>query len=459
MYTKRLWQWVPWAVNRAMFAAGVALSWKCREIILPAYVLAALWMALVPLPAPASADTGRVDMQHIVLVSHFREGSFVVNRTLDSVNRAARMCRHPVRVIHACEEKSNIRRGLVKTVAMPDVAAYERRIHPANTPGENAGLGSNLRYAIAAEILSREERRAKGTLRDSPHVMVTKLDGNAVVPESYLLDLESAWFLEDLSPNVSFQPFIREHGMQEDDLAHWTLKASTLGNVTLNEFTFQFLNALSPGFHSSYSMPLSMIEAAGSWDPLLVQEDQLMGQRAALALPMFRRNAIIDLPMAGFRKILLNTTVYNAPVLSFQDLSAQGIRCMLHGWKANDSILSQAMRVSVSKTLTSLPLKYFVVPSACLGVNPVAVYLLAPSQFHLSALFFGTCVYLVFRRLPEDREPRTPAGKALFRLQRLAMIVLSQTMSASYVAISNIIFALHPPTSSGIEHYHTTSTM
>lgn len=441
------WRWTPWAVNRAVFAAGLALSWKCREVVLPVLVLAALWTALVPLPTPASTNTGAADMRHIVLVSHFQEGSFVVNRTLEAVNRAAGRCRHPVRVIHACEEKSNISEGLFETVAMPDVAGYERRIHPANASGENAGLSSNLRYAIAGEILCREQLRAKRSLQGSPDVMVTKLDGNAVVPENYLLDLESAWFLEGMSPEVSFQPFIREHGMQEDGLRHWMLKAFTLGNCITNEFTMRIIHSASPCFHSTYSMPLATIEAAGSWDPMLVQEDQLMAQRAALALPML-----------GFRRLMLNSTVYNAPPLSFQDFSAQGNRCVSHGWRANDWVTSRAMRLSLPRLFAFLPFKYILATCVSVAGSPVCVYFLSPPQLSQSALLSAIFVYLAFRRLPEDREPKTPTGGALFRLQSLATLALSHTIWASITACGLVLTSLLPPVA-GKTHYHTTGTM
>ena len=432
-------RWVPWAINRTFFAASVLLAWECRNAVTPAMVLASLWVVLNPLRSPDSIDTGAAKMQHIVLVSHFQEGSFVVNRTLDAVNRAAKRCTHPVRVIHACEEKSNIARGLFEPVAMPNVSGYDRRVHPSNRPGENAGLGSNLRYAMSEEV--RSMGRQRGSARDAPRVMVTKLDGNAVVPDDYLLHLESAWSREGLSSTVCFQPLISENGMHEDSQQPWTLRAFAAGNPTLNEFVFRFVRTSSPYFHSTYSMPLEMIRAAGSWDPLLVQEDQLMAQRTALALP-------------SFKKVILGVSVYNAPPLSWKDFRAQGQRCLYHGWVANDRTLARAMRVSTPKAITLLPFGYPASVIAIFLCNPAIVHIFSPLHTLQSMIITGASVLISYRRSPEAR-----SETLLSTLQKLALIAASQTVLSIGMLIAIVTNGLRPPPATSFARYHTTSTM
>jgi len=249
--------------------------------------------------------------RHIVLVSHYKEDFTLVSRTLSAIDAGAALAEWPVIIVHAVEEDSRMQaeRWDMTAIPMSNIDKYAIAVHEHGLAGERAGLGSNLRNAVR-HICEEMDVAIEGTL-------VTKIDGNAVLGRAFFKVLEADWAACGHSQNVAFQPMIHEAGHEE-----W----EQLG--LLNRFAAYFGSMIHPvptilfpgsGFHSSFCMPLRMILNAGSWDPWLIQEDNLMCQRAVLG-----NHGDVSVQ-------LLRSSIYNAPTLTVHDYVQQYHRCVVHG--------------------------------------------------------------------------------------------------------------------------------
>uniref|UniRef100_A0A6U9HIW4 Glycosyltransferase 2-like domain-containing protein n=1 Tax=Zooxanthella nutricula TaxID=1333877 RepID=A0A6U9HIW4_9DINO len=253
--------------------------------------------------------------RHVLLMSHYKEDRGMFDRLLNSVYDAQKNAKWEVTVVIAAEEGSlMITESWDQTALSPDPQSLPVHVavHPKNQPGERAGLGSNLRHAINF-IMTETSLPVSGT-------MVTKVDGNCWIPPHFFSQLESAW--SSMDDNVCFQTSLIELDPRfgEYQECHLFLKpfarfASVLHIMATHVFYLC-------GFHSSFCMPLQMICRAGSWDPWMIQEDNLMLYRAALSSE------------GRLRCHLLRASVYNAPCLTWDDVIKQRMRCLTHGWLA-----------------------------------------------------------------------------------------------------------------------------
>ena len=263
-----------------------------------------------PSERPQPSDSAK---QHVVLVSHHRESHFIAERTLRALDAGASRAAWPVAVVHAVEADAPLKaQGWDLSSATGNLRPYLVAVHERGVPGERPGLGSNLRNAVRF-VVEESSIPVRGT-------MLTKLDGNAVVPEDFFATLEAAWCRTGCSDDVAFQTGVLEIGHDE-----WkSLGLLSRLNSYLAGLIHHIPTTLFPrtGFHSSFCLPLVTVLRAGSWDPWLIQEDYLACHRAVLST------------RGRLQVRLLPSFVFNAPALSNGAMLDQHRRCVVHMWYA-----------------------------------------------------------------------------------------------------------------------------
>lgn len=234
-------------------------------------------------------------------------------------------------------------------------------VHPKGLPRERPGLGANLLNAVRY-IMEETKIPVEGTI-------VSKMDGNCWIPPHFFSQLEHAWSTMD--DTLCFQTIIWEIDVRMEEYRHlsWFLRAVARVAACIHTVPTHVFPLC--GFHSSFCVPLRMICRTGNWDPWMIQEDNLMLQRAVLA-----SNGHIKLR-------LLRASVYNAPTLTFMDWLHQRDRCITHGWFALGFVLcniGRLRRAPLTAAAFLLSVCLQMAMSVCLFGFPLMCVLNAPAE-------------------------------------------------------------------------------
>eukprot|EP00929_Paragymnodinium_shiwhaense_P109506 TRINITY_DN75979_c0_g1_i1.p1 TRINITY_DN75979_c0_g1~~TRINITY_DN75979_c0_g1_i1.p1 ORF type:complete len:477 (-),score=82.68 TRINITY_DN75979_c0_g1_i1:467-1897(-) len=306
---------------------GTSVMWselnavlQCLNLIFAVGLTSHLYM---PKKTAAREDQVPEEGHHIVLASHYKESQYIYRRLLQSVADSQKQAKWPVTLVIAAEEESTMMKEAWSVADRTCDGALDVRVavHPRGVPGERPGLGSNLKQAI--EYIVENEVGTEKT-------MVTKVDGNCWLPPDFLAQLEQAWSTQDTS--LCFQTKVTEVDPQRCEYAelNWFLRSVARLSDVIDVLPVMFPLA---GLHSSFCLPLKMICDSGNWDPWMIQEDNLAVQRAVIGTG---GNVSVE---------LLQSKVYNAPVLDMHDWFSQRERIVYHGWFALGYVLASSVRL------------------------------------------------------------------------------------------------------------------
>ncbi len=255
---------------------------------------------------------------HIVMTSHYKEERWMLERLIDSVQ--ANSPTWPVYIVIAAERGSNLVLENWDIQAKYTSLIIHVAIHERGLAGERPGLGSNLHNAInyINAMLPIDPTKA----------IITKIDGNCVVTNTILNQVENVWRvgddgtvfqlqLEEIDPTMSEYtavPYLLKYGFS-GYLAKWLM----YGNMILPG---------GVGLMSSFCIPLQLVNSFGNWDPWLIQEDNLTWVRAVLGSRTF--------PTFQF----IRSQVYNASPLTYFDQFKQLERSFCQSCRARAVLYS-----------------------------------------------------------------------------------------------------------------------
>lgn len=319
---------------------------------------------------------------HLVLMSHYKEPRQLFDRLVRSALGAQEHAKWKVTVVVAAEERSlMVQEGWDAASLSPDPERLQVvvAVHKKGLPGERPGLGSNLRSAIRY-LMEETELPVAGTI-------VTKVDGNCVLPPHFLCQLEHAWATMD--DTLCFQTCITELDPELEEYSQLSCFARACARLAGVIHTIPTHVFYPCGFHSSFCMPLRMICATGSWDPWMIQEDNLMLQRAVLA------------SNGRIRCRLLRASVYNAPTLSIGDWFRQRERCITHGWFALGFVLgnlSRLKRAPLTMLVFATGATFQIALAVCLFGFPLMCFLNSPEELwdRKTNIILGACMQAGF---------------------------------------------------------------
>ena len=267
---------------------------------------------------------------HIILTSQYKEERWLLERLIDSVR--ANKPTWPVYFVVAAERGSNL---VLENWNIPEKYSdlnIHIAVHEKGIPGERPGLGSNLHNAI--------NYINKNLPIDASKVILTKLDGNCIVSNTLLNQIESSWRVGD--ENVVFQLQLEELDSKTEEFTRipFLLKYGFTGVYPRYVPYANMTSSGNLGLASSFCLPLQLVNTYGNWDPWLIQEDNLTWYRAVVGARGFPRFKFI------------HSRVYNAPAVSFYDQFKQFERSV------GGSIIARAVLYSNSRTWCSLRIFY-----------------------------------------------------------------------------------------------------
>ncbi len=215
---------------------------------------------------------------HLILLPFYKEDLSVIEQGLESIKNS-RYDKKKFLIVIATEERAG-EESLAKAKAAQTQYAGEFgdfiiTTHPKDVPGEMAGKGSNIAYAI-------EEARIK--ILDAKHisyddVIVSAFDIDTVVYKDYFASVTWHFLTAEKPYRTSFQPVpIYNNNMWE---------APALSRVVASSGTFwQMIQQERPekiATFSSHSVPFKTLYEIGYWQKNMVSEDSRIFWNAFLA--------------------------------------------------------------------------------------------------------------------------------------------------------------------------------
>jgi cellulose synthase/poly-beta-1,6-N-acetylglucosamine synthase-like glycosyltransferase len=238
--------------------------------------------------APASPPSG---IHHVVVIPNYREPFEILRRTLDRLSRhaGARQCLTVVLGMEEREEGAHEKAEILRRLYGEAFAHMLVTFHPAGLPGELAGKGSNLAWAVRAA--RRTLVNELGVPLDD--VVLTICDADSLLHPGYLGELARA-FLADPDRHRRFwhAPLFATNNVWSVPALLRLLLFSS-GSVRLGELVNPLAWSLPV---STYSLSLRLADEAGYWDPFVISEDWHMYLRCFFATGGRVRLQVVYLP-------------------------------------------------------------------------------------------------------------------------------------------------------------------
>lgn len=215
---------------------------------------------------------------HLILLPFYKEDLSVIEKGLESIKNS-RYNKKKFLVVLATEERAGAdaleKAKIAQTNFASEFGAFLITTHPKDIPGEMAGKGSNIAYAI-------EEARIK--ILDAQNiryedVIVSAFDIDTVVYHDYFACVTWHFLTSERPYRTSFQPV----PMYNNNI--WD--APALSRVVATSGTFwQMIQQERPekiATFSSHSVPFKTLYEIGYWQKNMVSEDSRIFWNAFLA--------------------------------------------------------------------------------------------------------------------------------------------------------------------------------
>jgi cellulose synthase/poly-beta-1,6-N-acetylglucosamine synthase-like glycosyltransferase len=265
----------------AFFIIAFDFYWLLKTVYLSSF-LRKNWKRLKhnrDLDWPKMLENVKSDhVYHLVLLPFYKEGLEIVEKCLEGLV-ASRYDKKKFLVVLATEERAGEEARAVADTVMEKYAGTFGElmvtVHPKDVPGEMAGKGSNIAYAIeeARKILLDTKKIPYGD------VMVSAFDIDTVVYPDYFACVTWHFMTSEHPYRTSFQPVPLYNNNIWD--------APALSRVVATSGTFwQMIQQERPeklATFSSHSVSFKVLHEIGYWQKNMVSEDSRIFWNAFLA--------------------------------------------------------------------------------------------------------------------------------------------------------------------------------
>ena len=207
-------------------------------------------------------------MHHIVVLPFYNEPIEVARSTIESLSKV-HYDKKKISVVLASEERAGASAQAIakelKEQYLSQFADFLVTIHPANVPGEMAGKGSNVTYAV------EEARKVILDAKNIPYenVLVSNFDIDTVLYPDYFNCLIWHFMTAENPLKSSYQPvpLFNNNLWQAGSLSRVVAMSSTFWEMVQQERPERMAT------FSSHSVPFKALYEVGYWQRNMVSED------------------------------------------------------------------------------------------------------------------------------------------------------------------------------------------